>query len=70
MSLKSYLAFPVAGRFEQLMCALRNIKDIEILPSDQENVIIVVSDRPQEDLEQDLNQVESMQCLSLVFGHV
>ena len=45
-----------------------------MVPSDNEELLVVVTDTPgqkaEEDLQENLKGLKSLQCLSMTFGHV
>ncbi len=69
MPVFSYLAYPVKGATEQL-----SMEHCDVMPSDNAEVLVLVTDTPDEDIEknlkQALDQIASLQCLGMTFGHV
>ncbi len=73
MPLKSYLVHPMEGRREELITSLNNVLFCEVLSSDNYDVLILITDTPDEKsekiLEEKLLSVESIKFLSLVSGY-
>ena len=73
MPVFSYLAYPRQGAKEQLRLDLERLKHCEVLPSDNEELLVLVTDTPDEDIEKELKkklgQLESLQSLGMTFGH-
>ena len=74
MPVFSYLAYPVEGAKEQLHKELEALDYCSVLPSDNAEVLVLVTDTPDEDTEnivkQTLIQIKSLQSLGMTFGHV
>ena len=74
MPVFSYLAQPVPGEIQDLYDELVAISHCEVVPSDNEDVLVVVTDTPdqkaEEHLQENLKGLKSLQCLSMTFGHV
>lgn len=72
MPIISYLALPKAGAMEQLTAELSAMKHCEIIPADNQEVIVLVTDTPDEQTEQRLQnmlkKLPSLQSLSMTFG--
>ncbi|MCO4821836.1 MAG: hypothetical protein KC469_07195 [Flavobacteriaceae bacterium] len=72
MPIKSYLAHPVSGQKEELIMALRNLKQCEVVPAENQNILAVVTDTSDEKEEQILKEkieaINSLKLLSLVSG--
>ena len=72
MPIKSYLAYPLEGNKQTLIEALQAFDNCEVTPSENEELLIVVTDT--ETLEEDLilkekiDAIESLKMLSLVSG--
>lgn len=72
MPIKSYLAYPKDGNKDALIKALDAFDECEVIPSENEELLIVVTDT--ETLEDDLqlkekiDAIESLKMLSLVSG--
>jgi len=73
MPILSYLALPQTGAMEQLCSELSSIDYCEIIPSDNEEVVVLVTDTPDEKtekkLQKTLKNLPSIQSLSMTFGH-
>ena len=74
MPVFSYPAQPVPGGKKDLLDELRRVAYCEVVPSDNEELLVVVTDTPgrkaEEDLQENLKGLKSLQCLSMTFGHV
>jgi len=74
MPVFSYLAQPVPGGKKDLLEELGKVEYCEAVPSDNEEVLVVVTDTPnqaaEEHLQENLKGLKSLQCLSMTFGHV
>jgi len=74
MPVFSYLAYPVQGAKEQLRKDLAALEHCDVMPSDNAEVLVLVTDTPDEDIEKDLKQalyqIASLQSLGMTFGHV
>lgn len=73
MPIKSYLAFAQANRFSQMVADLELCGNVTVVPAENREVAIVVTESPNSDdektLKERLDQVPDLQCLTLVFGH-
>jgi nitrate reductase NapAB chaperone NapD len=74
MPVFSYLAQPMPGAKKDLLEELGGVRYCEIVPSDNEDVLVLVTDTPdqkaEEQLQERLSELKSLQCLSMTFGHV
>mgnify|MGYP000415694987 CR=1 FL=1 len=72
MSIKSYLAYPQTGRKEKLIAALSKMKHCELLPSENKDVIILITDTEtkaqDEQINSQLEALDSLKLLTLVSG--
>jgi hypothetical protein len=72
MPIKSYLAYPVRGQRDALAAALRTLGGCEIVPALNEELLIVVTDTPDETaedaLQEALARLPALQGLALVAG--
>ncbi len=72
MPIKSYIAWPVPGKVADLQSALLNIPGCEVLTADNRELLLLVTDTPGEPeeitLTARLEQLDTLQCLSLVAG--
>ena len=73
MPIFSYLAIPRNGAKEALCADLAKISYCEIIPADNQDVIVLVTDTPDQNTEKNLQQtlkdLHSLQSLSLAFGY-
>ncbi len=73
MPVFSYLAYPVQGAKAKLAKELSAIDYCDVTPSENEDILILVTDTPNEneekELQHTLNQLPSLQSLSMTFGH-
>ena len=73
MPVFSYLAYPVLGAKEQLIDELAALEYCEVTPSENEEVLILVTDTPNEETEKELQKklkaVKSLESLGMTFGH-
>jgi nitrate reductase NapAB chaperone NapD len=74
MPVFSYLAQPMPGAKEDLLRQLVRIEHCEVVPSDNEEVLVLVTDTPDQEAELELQErlkgLSSLQCLNMTFGHV
>ena len=72
MPIKSYLAYPVRGQRDALTVALRGLGGCEIIPAVNEDLLVVVTDTPDETAEQALQEalarLPALEGLALVAG--
>ena len=73
MPIFSYLAIPNSGAREALCVDLAALSHCEVIPSDNREVVVLVTDTPDEttedELQKSLNNLQSLQSLSLAFGY-
>ena len=73
MPIFSFLAYPVDNQKETLIKELSEIPCCEITPSENEDVIIVLLDTPDEQTNAELintiKNLKSIQSLNMAFGH-
>ncbi|GMQ79777.1 MAG: hypothetical protein BMS9Abin03_214 [Thermodesulfobacteriota bacterium] len=73
MPVFSYLAYPVRGAKEELLNDLAAIDHCEVMPAENEEVLILVTDTPDEEkekaLHKKLKELKSLQSLGMTFGH-
>jgi len=73
MPIFSYLALPIDGAKEALCADLATLPHCEVIPSDNREVVVLVTDTPDDDtenkLQKRLNTLQSLQSLSLTFGY-
>jgi hypothetical protein len=72
LPIKSYLAHPVEGRRDELARTLGGLGGCAVVPAANRDVVVLVTDTPDEVAEQDLqdtlSRVPGLQCLTLVAG--
>lgn len=72
MPIKSYLAHAIKGKKEELMEALLSLKQCEVVPAQNQDVIALVTDTPNETeddlLKEKIETIQSLKLLSLVSG--
>ena len=73
MPVFSYLAYPKKGAKEKLLTDLTALDYCEVIPSDNEEILILVTDTPDEDKEKELQKqlkaINSLESLGMTFGH-
>ena len=73
MPVFSYLAYPTQGAKEQLINELAALEYCEVTPSENEEVLILVTDTPNEEtekkLQEKLKDIKSLESLGMTFGH-
>jgi nitrate reductase NapAB chaperone NapD len=73
MPIFSYLAIPRDGARELLCSELARIEHCQIIPADNREVIVLVTDTPDESVEKELQKklkgLQSLHSLSLSFGY-
>lgn len=74
MPVFSYLAYPKQGAKEQLLKDLGSLDFCEATPADNQEILILVTDTPDEDeekaLQEKLKKLNSLESLGMTFGHV
>lgn len=72
MPIKSYLAHPHDGKYQDLLLELSNIPECDIIPSENEEIAIVITDTKDDfedrDVEILINSLKSLKMLSMVSG--
>ena len=72
MPIFSYLAMPAAGAKETLAAELADLPFCEVIPADNLDVLVLLTDTPDEttqrDLLKQLHRLPSLQSLSMAFG--
>jgi hypothetical protein len=70
--IKSYLAYPVRGRRGELVDALRTLGGCEVIPAINHDLVVVVTDTPDQAaddvLRDTLSRLEILEGLALVAG--
>ena len=73
MPVFSYLAYPAEGNKEGLLHDLEALEYCEALPAENEEVLILVTDTPDEETEKELQKklkgLISLESLAMTFGH-
>jgi len=73
MPVFSYLAYPKDGRKKKLINDLAALDYCEVTPAENEDILILVTDTPDEvkekELQKKLKQLKSLECLGMTFGH-
>jgi nitrate reductase NapAB chaperone NapD len=74
MPVFSYLAYPKRGSKEQLVKDLAALDYCEATPADNEEILILITDTPDDDqekiLQKKLKSLKSLESLGMTFGHV
>ena len=74
MPVFSYLAYPTKGGKKELLNELAALDYCEVTPADNDDVMILVTDTPDENKEKELQKklknIRSLQSLGMTFGHV
>jgi len=74
MPIFSYLAYPVQGAKQDLLNDLNSLEYCDVMPSENEEILILVTDTPDDDEEKQLQHkfkaLKSLQSLGMTFGHV
>jgi nitrate reductase NapAB chaperone NapD len=72
MPIKSYLAHAISGKREELVKALKRFDQCEVIPAENEDILALVTDTPNEKEEELLKErieaIKSLKLLSLVSG--
>ncbi len=73
MPVFSYLAYPKQGAKEELLNDLAALDYCEVTPAENEEILILVTDTPDEEkekvLHKKLKKLKSLQSLGMTFGH-
>ena len=74
MPICSYIVYPVQGKYGVLKNTLASMPYCEVMPADNQNILILVTDTDSNEeevkLQQNLKQISEIQCLALTFGSV
>ena len=72
MPIISYLAHPQEGEKDELLKALSTMDQCEVIPAENKNLLIVVTetdtDKEQDDLKERIEAIKSLKLLALVSG--
>jgi nitrate reductase NapAB chaperone NapD len=73
MPVFSYLAYPKQGAKQDLLNELSALDYCEATPADNQNILILITDAPDEEtekaLQKKLKQLRSLESLGMTFGH-
>lgn len=73
MPVFSYLAIPTEGEKETLCAALEATDYCEVIPAENQDVIVLITDTPDKEtdirLQAQLKQLSCLQSLSMTYGH-
>jgi hypothetical protein len=73
MPVFSYLAYPKPGAKEALLNDLAALNCCEVTPAENEEILILLTDTPDEKsekaLQKKLKKLKSLQSLGMTFGH-
>ena len=74
MPVFSYLAYPKQGAKQDLLDDLSALDYCEATPADNQNILILITDTPDEEtekaLQKKLKQLNTLESLGMTFGHV
>lgn len=72
MPIKSYLAHAMTGKKEELMKALLDLNQCEVVPAENQDILALVTDtaneKEEELLKEKIEAINSLKLLSLVSG--
>jgi nitrate reductase NapAB chaperone NapD len=73
MPIFSYLAIPNTGARQKLCTELSALEFCQVIPAENEEIVVLVTDTPDEasekHLQKTLKNLQSLQSLSLTFGY-
>jgi hypothetical protein len=73
MPVFSYLAYPVPGAKDELLNDFAALDYCEATPAENQEILILVTDTPDEDKEKELQiklkELKSLESLGMTFGH-
>jgi nitrate reductase NapAB chaperone NapD len=73
MPVFGYLAVPSKGAIDTLRADLSSMPYCEIIPAENRDVLVLVTDTPdaeaEKELQNNLKSLDSLQQLSMTFGH-
>jgi nitrate reductase NapAB chaperone NapD len=74
MPVFSYLAYPKQGAKQDLLNDLTALDHCEATPADNQNILILITDTPDEEtekaLQKKLKKLKTLESLGMTFGHV
>jgi len=74
MPVFSYLAYPKQGAKDELLNDLTALNYCVATPADNENILILITDTPDEEtekaLQKKLKELKTLESLGMTFGHV
>jgi len=74
MPVFSYLAYPKQGAKQDLLNDLSALDYCEATPADNQNILILITDTPDEEtekvLQKKLKSLKTLESLGMTFGHV
>ncbi len=74
MPVFSYLAYPKQGAKQDLLNDLTALDYCEATPADNQNILILITDTPDEEtekvLQKKLKELKTLESLGMTFGHV
>jgi nitrate reductase NapAB chaperone NapD len=72
MPICGYLVTPRRGKKETLQKQLKNLPEVEVYPSDQHDLLVMVTEthskEQDQELEHQLKSLHDIDCLALTFG--
>jgi len=73
MPVFSYLAYPKHGEKKALLRDLAALDYCDVVPADNQEILLLVTDTPNEQVEkalqEKLNSLKTLQSLGMAFGH-
>jgi hypothetical protein len=73
MPVFSYLAYPKHGEKRALLRELSSVDYCDVLPAENENILLLVTDTPnaraEKVLQEKLNRLTTLKSLGMTFGH-
>jgi len=73
MPVFSYLAYPKQGAKQDLLNDLTALDHCEVTAADNQNILILITDTPDEEtekaLQKKLKQLKTLESLGMTFGH-
>ena len=74
MPICGYVVYPVSGKADELRRMLGAMPECAVRVSDQKNVLVMVTDTPddqrEKELQEKLNAIPAIQCLAMTFAHL